>query len=193
MVENESDARKAMLAGRTVKLTISSFDGTNRNLYLIPSSNIENEFRKGILISSEGRGSFFYDGQEQLKAIELVKNGFMPLDASRTIAALKKIFPELEEPIPTAMGNTQTKQLTYTRNEHCIKTKRPKRPTTRPKRPSTSKPAKSDKPAKPQRTPTSHEVGAVGLRGGRKKRCRNPEKDGGSKKRVGSGLLHHDG
>lgn len=153
MVQNESQAREALFSGRAVQLVIKSFDGNTRNLFLIPSTSIENETRKGVLITLEGRGCFFFDGSEKLLAIELVKNGFMPLDAARTIAALKQIFPEFDEPpAPPAMGNQKnTLTIEDTRNEHHQQTqgksrsKRPKRPTAT----KSAKPASAQRPASP--------------------------------------------
>lgn len=156
MVRNETEARHALKEGRAVRLEIENVEASRQALYLIPCNGIENEDRIGILICAEGRGAYFYDGYSPLKVINLVQSGFMPLDASRAVNALKQIFPETEtlKAAPKQTGNPQTLQIENQRHEYPETNSRKPRPTGAAKRKSARKSAcKSSRSAKPRSSP----------------------------------------
>lgn len=190
MVRNESEARQALKEGRAVRLEIENVEENRQALYLIPCNGIENESRIGILICAEGRGSYFYDGHTPLKVVNLVQNGFMPLDASRAVNALRQIFPETEtlSEAPKTKGNPDSKRLENKKHEHCSKAPRPKRKPTG----ATDKQRKSSrKPGKLRSAPS--EAGESGVRGSRTGRSGSRKARRTAQERVCHPVLYLNG
>lgn len=164
MVQTVKEAREALLTGKAVKLILSSLTGKTP-LLLIPYTLIENETRIGLLICLEGRGAYFYDGKSPLAAVEFLKCGFMSLDASRTIAALKEIFPQIEPNRVQGKPDKNQKQITEHRHERSTKQNQAGR--------SASKPRKSSKPRKPKPKPCPAPSSDGGRRVGRSRKARS--------------------
>lgn len=166
MVQTVEEAREALLTGKAVKLMLSSLTG-KIPLILIPYTLIENETRVGLLICLEGRGAYFYDGKSTLAAVEFLKCGFMPIDASRTIAALNEIFPRIEPDRVQGKQDKEQNLITEYRHERHTKQNQTGRSANKPR-----KPRKPSKP-KPSSPPSPNRSRRVGL--GRKAGSGNGE------------------